>query len=62
MNGGDRPRTVILAGPNGAGKTTLSRTLLAEEERPLPFLNADIEALRLSPADYSAVTAFRKMP
>lgn len=54
MSGEARPRMVILAGPNGAGKTTFSRTLLEGEERTFQFLNADIEALRLSPSDYSA--------
>ena len=54
MNGEDRPRMLILAGPNGAGKTTFSTTLLEGEEETFQFLNADIEALRLSPSDYSA--------
>ena len=54
MNDEDRPRMLILAGPNGAGKTTFSTTLLEGEEESFQFLNADIEALRLSPADYSA--------
>lgn len=54
MNGENRPRMLILAGPNGAGKTTFSATLLEEEEETFRFLNADVEALRLSPADYSA--------
>lgn len=54
MNSEEQPRMVILAGPNGAGKTTFSGTLLEGEEGRLPFLNADVEALRLSPADYSA--------
>ena len=54
MTGEARPRMVILAGPNGAGKTTFSSTLLEGEAGRLLFLNADIEALRLSPSDYSA--------
>lgn len=61
MNSEERPRMVILAGPNGAGKTTFSRTLLAGENGGLRFLNADIEARRLSPNDVSqsAVAAAR---
>ncbi len=54
MNGEGQPRMLILAGPNGAGKTTFSGSLLEGEERTFQFLNADIEALRLSPSDYSA--------
>ncbi len=54
MKGEGQPRMLILAGPNGAGKTTFSGSLLEGEERTFQFLNADIEALRLSPSDYSA--------
>ena len=53
MTGEARPRMPILAGPNGAGKTTFSGTLPEGEERTFRFLNADFEALRLSPSDYS---------
>ena len=55
MSGEGQPRMLILAGPNGAGKTTLSSTLLAGENAQLHFLNADIEARKLSPNDVSSV-------
>ena len=51
MTGEARPRMLILAGPNGAGKTTFSGTLPEGEEPTFRFLNADFEALRLSPSD-----------
>jgi len=41
----------ILAGPNGAGKTTFARELLTTEAGPPPFVNADLIAAELSPAD-----------
>lgn len=53
MTGEARPRMLILAGPNGAGKTAFSGTLPEGEEPTFRFLNADFEALRLSPSDHS---------
>ena len=63
MKGENRCRMLILAGPNGAGKTTLSARLLAGENRDLAFLNADLEAQSLSPANVSnvAIPAARKV-
>ena len=47
------PRVIIIARPNGAGKTTFARTFLPNEARTLPFVNADLIALGLSPFDSS---------
>jgi predicted ABC-type ATPase len=41
----------VLAGPNGAGKTTFAREFLPAEAGAPPFLNADLIAAELSPAD-----------
>lgn len=52
------PTLYILAGPNGAGKTTASQTLLAEVFNTDIFINADIIAAQLNPANPESV-AFR---
>jgi len=56
-------RVVIIAGPNGAGKTTFAQQFLpAEAGLPL-FINADLIAAELSPADPdgAAIRAGRMM-
>lgn len=45
------PRLLILSGPNGAGKSTFAQRLLVAQDEILPFINADVEAQKLSPAD-----------
>jgi predicted ABC-type ATPase len=45
------PTLYILAGPNGAGKTTASQTLLPEVFKTDIFINADIIAAQLNPAN-----------
>lgn len=46
---------LFLAGPNGAGKTTASRFLLPEVFNTDIFINADIIAAQLNPADPESV-------
>lgn len=57
------PRLLVLSGPNGAGKTTFSVRLLPAQDAALPYVNADIEAQRLSPgnADAAAIRAAREV-
>jgi predicted ABC-type ATPase len=43
------PSLYVIAGPNGAGKTTFARTFLPKYADCLPFVNADLIALGLSP-------------
>jgi len=47
-----RPIVVALAGPNGAGKSSFYRTYL--EKSLLPFINADVIALRTGVGAYKA--------
>ena len=47
-----RPLVVAIAGPNGAGKSTFFHSHL--EEVGLPFVNADVLALRLNLGAYAA--------
>jgi predicted ABC-type ATPase len=49
------PTLYILAGPNGAGKTTASQTLLPEVFNTDIFINADIIAAQLNPANPESV-------
>ena len=42
---------LILAGPNGAGKTTFAEEFLVPDANCPTFVNADLIALELSPAD-----------
>jgi len=49
------PTLYILAGPNGAGKTTASQTLLPEVFNTDVFINADIIAAQLNPANAESV-------
>src|SRR5687767_4706768 len=49
------PILYILAGPNGAGKTTASQTLLPEVFNTNIFINADIIAAQLNPANPESV-------
>jgi predicted ABC-type ATPase len=49
------PALYILAGPNGAGKTTASKTLLPEVFSTDIFINADIIAVELNPANPESV-------
>lgn len=46
MNGGARPRMIVLAGPNGAGKTTFSGTLPTGEIGYVQFPTTDIKPER----------------
>lgn len=48
------PRLLILSGPNGAGKSTFAGVLLAAQPQSLTFLNADVEARRISPGNEAA--------
>ena len=45
----DNPTLYVIAGPNGAGKTTFARKFLPKYAECLPFVNADLIALGLSP-------------
>jgi predicted ABC-type ATPase len=47
-----RPIVIALAGPNGAGKSSYYRTYL--EKSRLPFINADVIALRTGADAYKA--------
>ena len=47
-------KIIIIAGPNGAGKTTFSREILTGDQSEFPFVNADIIAAALNPADPEA--------
>jgi predicted ABC-type ATPase len=47
---------VIIAGPNGAGKTTFAEQLLIDEEGSPEFINADMIARALSPANPEEVS------
>ena len=49
------PELYIIAGPNGAGKTTASKHLLPEVFGTDIFINADIIAAQLNPANPEAV-------
>lgn len=53
----------IMAGPNGAGKTTASRYLLPEVFGMEIFINADIIAAGMNPAnpEAAAIAAARQM-
>lgn len=44
-------KIIIIAGPNGAGKTTFANQLLSGDQSGFPFVNADIIARGLNPAD-----------
>ena len=48
------PALYIIAGPNGAGKTTASAFLLPEVFHTSLFINADIIAAQLNPANPEA--------
>lgn len=56
------PTLYILAGPNGAGKTTVSQTLLPEVFNTDIFINADIIAAQLNPANSESVAKVKKIP
>ncbi len=45
------PEIYIIAGPNGAGKTTASKFLLTDVFKTNIFLNADIIAAEINPAE-----------
>ena len=47
-------RIIIIAGPNWAGKTASSREILTGDQIGFPFVNADIIATALNPADPNA--------
>lgn len=49
------PALYILSGPNGAGKTTASEFLLPEVFHTTVFINADIIAAELAPANPASV-------
>lgn len=49
------PQLYIIAGPNGAGKTTAAQTLLPDVFHCPIFLNADVIAAQLNPANVEAV-------
>ena len=49
------PTLYIIAGPNGAGKTTASKRLLPEVFGTDIFINADIIAAKLNPANPESV-------
>lgn len=57
------PTLYILAGPNGAGKTTASRYLLPTVFKTEIFINADIIAAQMNPAnpEAAAIAAGRQM-
>ena len=63
MNESSTPTVYVIAGPNGAGKTTFAQQYLARYARCTTFVNADIIAAELSPADpdSQALTAGRVM-
>ena len=47
-------RIIIIAGPNEVGKTTFSREILTGDQAGFPFVNADIIAAALNPANPEA--------
>ncbi|MEO1526558.1 MAG: AAA family ATPase [Planctomycetota bacterium] len=51
MNESSNPSVYVIAGPNGAGKTTFAKQYLSRYARCETFVNADIIAAELSPAD-----------
>ena len=46
-----QPRIIIIAGPNGAGKTTFALEFLPQEAGCPVFVNADLIAAELAPAE-----------
>ena len=63
MREGAHEKVVIIAGPNGAGKTTFAREFLPNEADVVIFVNADVIAAGLSPANpaRAAIRAGRVM-
>ena len=51
MSKSTTPTVYVIAGPNGAGKTTFAQQYLSRYARCKTFVNADIIAAELSPAD-----------
>lgn len=43
------PKCFVIAGANGSGKSTFAQEYLRKEVGPMPFINADVVAARLSP-------------